>query len=350
MVQVLERIPSFGERFANQITQGLGRGVESAMPLLQKRLEERDMAKALVSRGLSPEDANLYVRLSTGGQTEFAKNLLESRKRGLLGNRPARPAGLGAQAEPGMAGEEAKTGMQQPVQEPGEEEINDFIGEQDEGLTPAERVRRGSERFKTGLPLHKEATEKLHALSENKRRFDILDDLNKSKKLPKGLGRINVDAEGNLRAPFLASKESERYIKTLNELASGAKGTYGSRVTNFDLQQYMRQFPTLLNSAEGREQLLEQLKIVNDINSVYYKNLKNVFSRAGGVRKIDADIASEIADQISQPQIEKLAKKFSEIGTEKSLPAAHKNKGQRFQDEETGEIFMSDGRQWIKEG
>lgn len=160
---------------------------------------------------------------------------------------------------------------------------------------------------------------------------------------------MNVDKEGNLKLPFLASADAQRYVKTLNEFSSGAKGTFGARVTNFDLAQYMKRFPTLLNTKEGRRQLLEQMKLVNQLNSVYYKNLKKVYDEAGGVRNIDSDRAEYLAEKLSEPITEQLTQKFKQIGQFSSKPSPAEFKGKRIRDKETGEIFISNGENWIPE-
>ncbi len=318
-----------------RIKELTGKDVSGLTPEMKKLYLEKyaknpqhdQIKKSLIANGVPEEDADLYTMLTVGGQTQFAKDILEGKKR--------------SHVSP-----ENKS-FSSP-----EEEIDDLEKmqkNQDVGLTPADRVKRESERFKTGLPVYQKTIEKLRSLRHTKNNLSIIEDLAKSDKLPKGLGRLNVDAEGNLKIPFLASTEAERFVKTINEFATGAKDTYGSRVTNFDLAQYLKQFPSLLNSKEGIKQLVEQLRIINDINSVYYKNLKDVFDKSGGTRKIDADIAEMLSEKKSEKEVSRLSKKFAEIGTEKSLPPAHKNKGERFQDEETGDIFISDGRNWVKE-
>ena len=225
-------------------------------------------------------------------------------------------------------------------------EIKKYVSSQDKDLLPSEKISRGKERYDTGLKFYQEAGEKLRGLDRDKERLNILEDLSKSQKLPSSLGRLNVDAEGNLRIPFLATPQAERYVKTLNEFSSGAKDTFGSRVTNFDLTQYLKRFPTLLNSPEGRKQLLDQMKIVNQINSVYYKNLKNVYDQAGGVRNIDSDAAERFAEQLSEGKIKELSDKFSRIGQFTSLPEASEFKGRKIKDTATGEIFISNGTEW----
>lgn len=372
MVQVIDAPGGFGQQLARQLGGGLGAGLNQAIEHSKKMSLERakhlrgpghdQVKKSLIAKGVSPEDAELYVMLSTGGQTAFAKDILENSKRGLLGDSPMmnqdfqeedprieqlkneRP--LGIADDPDIPMRPPKPSPEKLLQR----EMAQFVQEQDRGLTPAEKIKRGTERFSKGLPVYQEAGKKLRSLSNTKRNLEMLKGFNKGDSLPKGLGRLNVDAEGNLRLPFMASNEAQRFVKTINEFASGAKDTYGSRVTNFDLAQYLKQFPNLLNSKEGINQLIEQIDVVNDINAVYYKNLKNVFDNVKGVRNIDPDVAESFAEKISEPQIAKMVKRFDQIGTVEKLPAAHKNKGEQFQDEETGDIYVSDGTSWIKKG
>lgn len=371
---VLPENPGFATQLARNLGGGLGKGVATTVErLIDKRIQDQEneglkrltgkdfsgvspqmkkvylekynrtpqherVIESLLNQGVSPEDAELYAMLTTGGQTAFVKDLLESKKRGFS---PVSQSSNQMQPQKELV---------QDAEKEAEEEMNQIIADQDLGLTPAEKVKRGAERFKTGLPIYQAAGDKLRSFAHQKRNLDILEELRQSKKLPKGFGRLNVDSEGNLKFPFLSSKEAQRFVKIVNEFASGAKDTYGSRVTNFDLAQYLKQFPNLLNSDKGIKDLIQHIKIVNDINAVYYKNLKEVFDKSGGVRGIDADVAQSIAEKKSEKQIQKLVKKFDDIGFEDKLPAANKNKGQRFQDEDTGEIYVSDGTSWIKEG
>jgi len=306
MVTIIPKTPGFGERLGTAIGGGLGagfqQGASKAQEFQQKMMQQKELTNELVKYGIDPETARLYSKFTTGGQTEFAKDILESRRRGMdsFGQRTTKPFDKLSEESP-----------QQPVEGKTEEDLGSFS--EDQGLTPSEKVKRQSERYKSNLPIYQEAGEKLRSFSRQKDNFSILSSLNKTDKLPKGLGRINVDAEGRLRLPFLASTEAQRFVKTVNDFTTQAKDSYGARVTNFDLNQFMQRLPTLLNTKKGREQIISQMELINDINSVYYKNLKNTYDKSGGVRKIDADTAESIADKSSEPQINKLQKKFADI-------------------------------------
>jgi hypothetical protein len=300
-----------------------------------KTPEHDKIRDLLIKEGVEPEEAELYSYLTIGGQTELVKNLLESKERGRGGSFKS---GVGI-------GEISENGPQQ--KESFDSQFKKHIAQQDLGIKPSEKVSREKERYDTGLKQYQEAGTKLRGMARDKERLDILETLSNSKKLPKDLERLNVDEKGALRFPFLASPESQRFVKTLNEFSSGAKDTFGSRVTNFDLSQYMTRYPTLLNSGEGRRQLIQQMKIVNDINSLYYKNLKDVYDKAGGVRKLDADAAERFAELKSEDKLNSLIDKFNIIGEFPTRPSASEFKGKKIEDTETGEIFISDGTDWI---
>ena len=114
----------------------------------------------------------------------------------------------------------------------------------------------------------------------------------------------------------MASPEAQRLVKTVNDFTTRAKDSYGARVTNFDLTQFMRRLPTLANSEEGRRQIIKQMQIINDINRTYEKSLHDVIDEYGGIRNIDYDQAEQMANKRSKSEIEKLKKEFKKIGTE----------------------------------
>lgn len=298
------------------------------MQIQKNREIGRSVYDSLIKSGYPEETAKIWQNqmenAPIGGQSDVIKQVNDLIRRSKAGK--------------GILGDEFSLAE--------DEELNNILSGQDEGLTPSEKVARQSERYKIGQPIREEAGEKLRAFARDKERLSILDSLNQSKKLPKNFGLLNLDKEGNLRLPFAASPEAQRFVKTLNEFSNSAKDTFGARVTNFDLTQYLKRFPTLLNSEEGRRQILEQMKIVNEINSIYYKNLQDIFSKSGGARKIDADMAQDLAEKRSENAISELVKKFDEIGGFSSLPAASEFKGRKIVNEKTGEIMMSDGENW----
>jgi hypothetical protein len=379
MVQILQRNrPTFGEQIGAGFQGGIESGVKTGLQnFLQKQQEERQFAQQLglqkhraelerqlqadklrgeyeadegsykkIKDAFGEKFADIWLASPTGARTELTKAALEANARGID---LEKILGVADQMREFNNPEFQFEGIEEDPERQLQDEISKIKSEQDTELLPGEKIARGKERYATGLKEYQEAGAKLQSMSRDKERLDILENLNKSEKLHKSIGRINVDKEGNLKFPFLASPEAQRYVKTLNEFSAGAKDTFGSRVTNFDLAQYMKRYPTLLNTTEGRKQLLEQMKIVNQINSVYYKNLKNVYDKAGGARNIDTDVAERLALEQSEKKVNQLSEKFKQIGQFASKPAASEFTGKRIRDKETGEVFVSDGENWIPE-
>ena len=139
----------------------------------------------------------------------------------------------------------------------------------------------------------------------------MLNDLNESKKLPEGLGRLNVSyKEGNLVVPALANAETQKYIKTVNQFLNKAKDTFGARVTNFELDRFLQQLPTLANTEEGRREILKQMKYFNSIQNTYQSELQKYIDEKGGIRNVDWDAAKRRAEERARPQIEEAKKQF----------------------------------------
>ncbi len=163
----------------------------------------------------------------------------------------------------------------------------------DKGLTPKERVARQNARYEKALPLIQASQNKLHSLDTIGEELGILEELS-----PQigGWERLNIDPRsGDLLIPGFGSPESQQFVKTINDFTRQAKDSYGSRVTNFDLNQFLRRLPTLANSAEGRSRILQQMRIINNLYKMYEESLHTVFEEHGGVRNIDYDKAQAIA-------------------------------------------------------
>lgn len=62
-----------------------------------------------------------------------------------------------------------------------------------------------------------------------------------------------------INANVLLTPEDENYNKILKEFMTGISKTFGGKVSNMELQQYMQKFPTLLNTPEGRTRIVRDL-------------------------------------------------------------------------------------------
>lgn len=312
-----KRQPTFGEQFTSGLLQGQDRSqerkkMEFESGLRQKELTEKNRMEELslpdyetVKSQFGETFAKLYKIAPTGGKTELLRTGLDSLLRGqnvndLLG---------------GIESPEDVNESQIPIKQDGKFEFPKL--KPPSNLTPAGREKHETEIRKANSPIYKENSNKARATKGIEQRLDILEKLNE--KLPEGLARLAINSDGNISPIALKAKlvppEFERYAKTVNDFLDTAKDTFGSRVTNYDIQVFKARLPGLLNSKEGRKQITQQMKILNKIESNYRNSLKKIYNHYG-LGKISEEQAEEMAERMTADEEEILRAQLDLIGNE----------------------------------
>ena len=242
----------------------------------KEAVDEEKTVNELQAGGASDQEIELYKAASVGGKTAILQKTLDR---------------LGRSAAP-------------------EGTIPEGIEDYDKGLTPAERVKRQDSRFTTQGPLVNKNNEIIGALESEARSIDLLNELNQSGKVGEGVHKLNINPKtGDLIIPQFANAEEQLFVKTVNDFTVKAKDSFGARVTNFELDRFMQRLPTLANSAGGRRLILNQMKLINEINSLEKRAVQEVFDQYG-VRNIDYADAENIARRKIASQKEDLRKKY----------------------------------------
>jgi hypothetical protein len=282
-LQALAAVPSFGSQLGQALGGGISQGISANLQNMLEQKKIQGLESDLIARGYPEQLARLAATATTGGQTEVLKTVLDQLNRGMT-------------SEPGRM--------------EGEEETEPSA---DVGLTPKERIARQSERFKAQLPKYQELEAKSFENQQELSRIQRLRELNDTGNLPAGLGRINVDFKnGELRAPFLASEDSQEFVKIVNDFLSGAKNTFGARVTNFEVDRFMRRLPSLLNTKAGRSAVLKQMSIFNEINRLHNEGVLGAVEKAGGIRNIDLDQAERVSRKKNKEEIDRLRRDYAQ--------------------------------------
>lgn len=239
-------------------------------------------------------NAELWGKLTTGGQTEMAKVLVDQiTRQQFSGN-----------------GESIQNGSSVDFIEESEEfkfpKVDLF-----EDRTPKERASLKSELLKENNKEYKEISQKIQKIDGEKMRYEQLERLNESGKLPSGIQLLNVNwTTGDLRIPQLANAETQLFVKTINDFTVAAKDSFGARVTNFELGAFLKRLPTLANTEEGRRLILAQMKAIKDLDSLYESSIKKVYDKYG-LQKIDRSTAERIAEDYRKDEEESLKKDFA---------------------------------------
>lgn len=159
-----------------------------------------------------------------------------------------------------------------------------------------------------------------------------------------------VTKEGQINDSVYAllPPEAQEAIKIITDMTSNIKDTYGARVTNLDLQTYLKKLPSLLNSPEGKKRIIRDLQSINEINQLYNKGILDIFDEAGGSDKIPYTTALNRFNKKYGDQIKELTQEFIKPGSVefKELPNPRRNIGKKIVNTKTGETFISDGNSW----
>lgn len=224
----------------------------------------------------------------------------------------------------------------------------DAIKEEDKEEAALKRIHT-----KENEPYLKDLNDKQKNLSIQDKKFRRLENLFEDReKFPSAImASLAVNREGSLRPVFgsFLSPEAQEAVKIIQDELSAAKDTFGARVTNFDVGQYLKRLPSLLNTPEGRTRVLRDLRLVNEINRFHNQGIKTIFKEHGGSGSIPYSQAEEEFDERYGEEFEALGEKIvnPEAPSTAELPDAKQYSGKKIVDEETGDILISNGTEWI---
>jgi hypothetical protein len=285
--------------------------------------------------------AKVYKAAPKGGQTELLRAGIDARLRGqdvkaLFDQLPEEAIPKTPQGEK----EPAKAKMEFP------EYTLDV-----EGKTPKEKAKYNEDLRKENSPLFQDASTKTKSFKNEKDSINILQEL--SDQIPDDISRFLINPKTGQPREWaqlagIPSPTIQRFVKTVNDFTTKAKDTYGSRVTNFDLQQFMARLPSLMNTKEGRRQILRQMEIINELNYLHNNTLKSVYKNYG-LGKITQEDALGITENLIEDQEEQLRNEFSKISSQRDKISDFNPiefKGRKLRNPDTGEILISDGEKW----
>lgn len=108
-----------------------------------------------------------------------------------------------------------------------------------------------------------------------------------------------------------ATPETQEFEKLSAEFVRGAKDVFGSRITDADLNAFMKMVPTLANTDEGKLSVMRNLRLVNEGNIVKKKVADKIIRANGGRRPYNLE---DMVETISQPILDKLSSEFVQGG------------------------------------
>lgn len=345
------------------LVQGIGQGLQQAMPSIQEMILNRQKQKQIQAilnpQGQQPpvDRDEMFRNLALSLEQQSGQDMQPKDLDVLWSEMQKNPQlGMPQQQQPGNQQYSKQQILAAEIA--GEHNLANLLAKLNAG-DQKEHIQDRKEAFAretAAEPKLQEMETKLGGLEQSGMRFKRLGELfspDLENKFPSSLsvGLFTKDGELRPTAAALLSPEAQEAVKLVSDELSGAKDTFGARVTNFDLQSYMKRLPTLLNSAEGRRRVLRDLRIMNKINQLHHEGILNIVDKHGGAGKMPISKAERIFKNEYKDEMEELRdefvnpnkKSFSSLRDPASYP------GKRMIDEETGQIFKSNGQEWVPE-
>lgn len=315
MVQIVQKPPTFGESFGTGLGAGLQQLLSSKLQQLTERNQQEKAAKLYEMGGLSPE-----ISRAISAQPEAIQKALLDRLEGLQ---------FGGLQQPSPEANifQQLTGSQpENVAQPGLQSQQPSQGQQLGGirLGPGSQERRHRELLdlkKQALEQKQQAEafkltkqERSEILKKGRKAEQELEDLTRFQELEKEgkldtPGYVEFLKRSGLDIPALLNVGSEEFNKIAANFIGGAKDALGGRVTNFELEQFLKTIPSLSQSPEGRKRVIANLKRIKRTEVEYRNALKDVMKENKGVPPLD--LLERVDDRLST-KLDKISKQFKE--------------------------------------
>lgn len=182
-------------------------------------------------------------------------------------------------------------------------------------LSKEERLEKREVR-KENKEVIKEITKDFKAAREEDKDLDRLEVLVNSKKITrpvlagiyKTLGKVGV----NLSA--LMTPESQEFEKLSTGFLKNLKSYFGARITQVEVENFLKTIPSLMQSREGKRRVIYNMKLNNEAKHLKMKAYRKLNDKYKG--NFPDSVENMIDDEIS-PQLDTLAAKFSKGMPEK---------------------------------
>lgn len=332
----LPRKPSKSANVYNALSGGL----QTGLGLMQQRDQQAQESAALQSLGLSPEVAQAargnpkIMEALIGGQiqqkNDFAKQSLQNQKnrqmiRQLEKDRNLPEGALEAYvSNPSLANQVSKPQKEllseKPIDADQLRRMNEVRAQQGyDNLSPAQkyraltdagvsRVNADSEVKASQAPFETES-EKLEAKRVSELAQEIESEYSAAKNEDSRLERMGaLDEKGNISTPLmiktldsiglpigiLGNPDTEEFRKLEADFIRDVSKVFpGGRITNYDLQAYLKGIPGLMNTPEGRKAIIRNRKIFNEAKKIRYEAYKDIIKQNGGKKPANLGILVE---------------------------------------------------------
>src|ERR1044072_2209634 len=174
---------------------------------------------------------------------------------------------------------------------------------------------------KETLPTFKDINEKAKAAKDSDQRLNRIERL-----LDKGRVQDNIFIRslGGLKSnkyiggiagaigTLISNKDTQEFEKLSTDFVKDAKQFFGSRITEAEVQLFLKTVPSLSQTNEGKRRVIRNMRIFNEAAELKQKAKNQIIKENGGTRP--ANLESLIDDRIGG-QLDALKNQFTEGDT-----------------------------------
>lgn len=361
MAQILPG-ESIGGRIGSALGTGLGSGLQNLAEMKMRELSRRNIQQGLLSPalGFSPQDAQALSGLDTTTLNQIVKQQLAKPQQESYAQALSQILGIstpGIQQEVNQSpavelvpGTGIPTGFEQLQQTQAAQQKQLGVLPSLKGLTEKqvgqlvkisnaerqllhkqqqatkkeaadlrkEQALAQKDIDKETAPFYQQTLKESKAAQENDMRLERMTQLiNAGKLTPSLLASLFNTAQEGIFGPHgpkfdltaFKNPDSQEFEKLSNDFLKSAKEVFGARLTNFDVQTYLKTVPTLLQTDEGKRRVIQNLKVFNEGVKVRAKTMNDLITQNNGRRPRNLEL---LVEQKAAPQLDSLAKTFKE--------------------------------------
>ena len=170
----------------------------------------------------------------------------------------------------------------------------------------------GMEERKLGLEATKNFRERVSedydASRENLMRLKRMEYLNKNNELTSPGVATTLDKLG-LPIGILNNPDSEEFDKLSKDQLKSIRTYFGARINQVEVENFLKTIPTLMNSKEGRNRVIDNLKILAEAKTATYKEYRDFRKTLKRGEALPEDLEDIVKDR-TEKRLDKLAEDF----------------------------------------
>jgi hypothetical protein len=330
MVQLFD----FGPTEGNILGQALGQGLARYQQQQQQTQQQGQLAK-----GLFGENWQQYANLPMEAQlkaAQFQQSEVDGIQK-LISKQQEQQEKLGKEQEESKILAKHQRGEELTSDETANlspTSLRTLIGQEKPMFEPREQALEAERVSK----LASEIETDYQGVSLEEKRLGRMENLSDKDQLTTPLMKKVLDTFG-LPLGILNNPDSEEFAKLEADFLRDVRSIFPGRVTNFEVQAYMRGIPTLSNTKKGRKSIIRNRRLMNDAKKVRYDVYREIIKENKGVKP--RNLGLQIEDR-SRERLDNISEEFRSGITEEiekfQQPLRMKDSEGSFYDIPTGKV------------